>query len=91
MNNRKPKAGGVLHTYIKYDPKRFPSPTKPPPDMVSPLMNQMLAYGTMRELTEEELARAIHIDPSQFGQLGPSIDMIKAMLEEKKTADSGEV
>ncbi|MEM7454681.1 MAG: VWA domain-containing protein [Planctomycetota bacterium] len=76
--------GGVLHTYIKYDPKRFPSPTKPPPDFVSPLMNQMLAYGSMRQLTEEELARAIHIDPSQFSQLGPSIDMIKAMLEEKK-------
>ena len=78
------KTGGVLHTYLKYEPQKFPSPTTPPPDMVSPLMNQMLAYGSMRELTDEELARAIKLDPSQFQNLGPSLDMIKAMLEERK-------
>ena len=83
MTNKK-KIGGVLQTYLKYDPKKFPSPTQPPPDFVSPLMNQMLAYGSMRELTEEELARAVRLDPSQFQNLGPSIDMIKAMLEERK-------
>ena len=22
--------GGVIHTYQRYDPKRFPSPTQPP-------------------------------------------------------------
>ena len=78
------KTGGVIHTYLKYEPQKFPSPTAPPPDMVSPMMNQMLAYGSMRELTDEELARAIKLDPSQFQSLGPSLDMIKAMLEERK-------
>ena len=80
----KRNVGGVLHTYLKYQPQKFPSPTQPPPDMVSPLMNQMLAYGSMRELTDEELARAVKLDPSQFQNLGPSLDMIKAMLEERK-------
>ena len=76
--------GGVIHTYLKYQPQKFPSPTAPQPDMVSPLMNQMLAYGSMRELTDEEMARAIRLDPSQFQNLGPSLDMIKALLEERK-------
>ena len=80
----KKNIGGVVHTYIKYDPKKFPSPTQPPPDFVSPLMNQMLAYGSMRELTDEELARAIKLDPSQFKNLGPSLDQVRAMLEERK-------
>ena len=80
----KRNVGGVLHTYLKYQPQKFPSPTQPPPDMVSPLMNQMLAYGSMRELTDDELARAVKLDPSQFQNLGPSLDMIKAMLEERK-------
>lgn len=78
------KIGGVVHTYLKYEPQKFPSPTQPPPDFVSPLMNQMLAYGSMRELTDEELARAVHLDPEQFKNLGPSLDVIKAMLEERK-------
>lgn len=78
------KIGGIVHSYTKFDPVRFPSPTQPPPDIVSPLMNQMLAYGSMRELTEEELARAIRLDPEQFKNLGPSLDKIRAMLEERK-------
>ena len=85
------KTGGVIHTYLKYQPQKFPSPTAPPPDMVSPLMNQMLAYGSMRELTDEELARAIRLDPSQFQNLGPSLDMIKAMLEEEAEELAGGV
>ena len=51
--------GGVIHTYQKYDPARFPSPTQPPPDLVSPALEHMLMFGEHRELTEEELARAI--------------------------------
>jgi uncharacterized protein with von Willebrand factor type A (vWA) domain len=78
------RLGGVIHTYQKYDPKEVPSPTQPPPDVVSPLFEHMLYYGNMRELTEEELARAIRIDPSQFPGLGPPIDMLRAMLEERK-------
>ncbi len=83
MSDKK-KIGGVLHTYTKYDPMKFPSPTQPMPDMVSPLMDQMMAYGTPRQLTEEELANAIKLDPEQFKNLGPSLDMIKALLEDRK-------
>ena len=76
--------GGVVHTYQKYDPVRFPSPTQEPPDLVSPALEHMLMFGERRELTEEELARAIRIDPSQISGLGPSIDALIAMLLERK-------
>jgi uncharacterized protein with von Willebrand factor type A (vWA) domain len=48
------------------------------------MMEHMLQYGSMRQLTEEELARAVRLDPSQFAKLGPSIDRIQAMLEERR-------
>jgi uncharacterized protein with von Willebrand factor type A (vWA) domain len=76
--------GGVIHTYQKFDPRNFPSPTQPPPDVVSPAFEHMLAYGSMRDLTDEELANAIKLDPSQIAGFGPSIDMLRAMLEERK-------
>lgn len=76
--------GGLVHSYQKYDPKNFPSPTAEPPDLASAAMNQMLMYGDMRELTEEELARAVRLDPSMFPRLGPSLDALRAMLEERK-------
>ena len=76
--------GGVIHTYQKYDPARFPSPTQPPPDLVSPALEHMLMFGERREFTEEELARAIRLDPSQIAGLGPSIDALIAMLQERK-------
>jgi uncharacterized protein with von Willebrand factor type A (vWA) domain len=76
--------GGVIHTYQRYEPVRFPSPTQPPPDLVSPAMEHMLMFGERRELTEEELARAIRLDPSQIAGLGPSIDALLAMLRERK-------
>lgn len=76
--------GGVIHTYQKYDPKRFPSPTQPPPDLVSSAFEHMLMYGERRELSEEELARAVRIDPSQISGFGPSIDALLAMLRERK-------
>lgn len=71
--------GGVVHTYQKYNPTEFPSPMAEPPDMVSGAFEHALAYGKYRELTEDELARAIRIDPSQIGGLGPSIDMLSIM------------
>jgi uncharacterized protein with von Willebrand factor type A (vWA) domain len=80
----RPPLGGIIHTYQKYDPQSFPSPTQPPPDVVSPAFEHMLAYGNLRELTDEELARAIKIDPSQFSGFGPSIEALRAMLEERK-------
>ncbi|TWT83944.1 hypothetical protein CA13_54180 [Planctomycetes bacterium CA13] len=78
------RPGGVIHAYQKYDPAKFPSPTDSPPDLVSPAFEQALMYGNFRELTEEELARAIRLDPSQIAGLGPSLDALRAMLEERK-------
>ncbi|MGB7345579.1 MAG: hypothetical protein WBD20_15300 [Pirellulaceae bacterium] len=78
------RPGGVIHSYQKYDPTQFPPPNQPPPDLVSPAFEQALMYGNYRELTEEELANAVKIDPSQIAGLGPSIDMLRAMLEERK-------
>lgn len=78
------KIGGIIHAYQKYDPASFPPPSQPPPDLVSPAFEQALMYGEFRELTDEELARAVRLDPSQIQGLGPSIDFLKAMLEERK-------
>ena len=83
MKSPKP-LGGIIHTYQRYDPKNIPSPTQPPPDLVSGAFDHMLAYGSTRELTEEELARAVKIDPSQIAGLGPSLDMLMEMLRERK-------
>jgi uncharacterized protein with von Willebrand factor type A (vWA) domain len=76
--------GGIVHTYQRYDPVNFPSPTAPPPDLVSPLMNQLLTFGDTDEFTEEQLANAIHLDASQIANLGPSINQLKQMLLERK-------
>lgn len=38
----------------------------------------------MRELTPEELARAIRLDPGQFAGLGPSIDQLIKMLQDRR-------
>src|SRR5262249_190807 len=76
--------GGIIHTYQAYDPKHFPSPTAPPPDMVSGAFEHMMMFGSTRELTEEELARAIRLDPSQIKGLGPSLAPLIPMLEERK-------
>src|SRR5215813_10442109 len=76
--------GGIVHTYQRYDPVNFPSPTAPPPDMVSPLMNHMLTFGDTDEFTEEQLANAIHLDASQIAGLGPSINALREMLLERK-------
>lgn len=81
---KRQRPGGVIHTYQKYDPQRFPSPTQPPPDVVSSAFEHMLYFGSMRHLTEEELARAVRLDPSQIAGLGPSIDALIAMLSERK-------
>ncbi|MDX2017834.1 MAG: hypothetical protein SFY95_09400 [Planctomycetota bacterium] len=89
--NRQPESGppaatppGLVHAYQKFDPKEFPPPTAEPPDFAGAAMEHMLMYGSMRDLTPEELARAVKIDPSMFGNLGPSLDAIGAMLEERR-------
>jgi hypothetical protein len=78
------RLGGIIHTYQKFDPVNFPSPTAPPPDLVSPAFEHLLFYGNTRRLTEEELARAIHLDPSQIRGLGPSLEALMAILRERK-------
>jgi uncharacterized protein with von Willebrand factor type A (vWA) domain len=95
MSNRD-RLGGIIHTYQKYDPTEFPSPTTPPPDMVSPAFEHLLHYGSMRRLTEEELARAVHIDPAQIRGLGPSLEALMEMLRQRKqkileTYETGQV
>src|ERR1700719_2375013 len=82
--SKKPDLGGVIHTYQKFDPVEFPSPTAPPPDLVSPAFEHLLYYGNTRRLTDEELARAVRIDPSQIRGFGPSIEALLMMLRERK-------
>lgn len=82
--NTKDDLGGIIHTYLGYDPVNFPSPSAPPPDMASAAMEHLLFYGNTRRLTEEELANAVHIDPSQIRGLGPSLEAIAEILRERK-------
>lgn len=79
-----PASGGVIHTYLGYDPKNFPMPAAKAPDLVTPAFEHMLEFGNLRDFTEEELAGAIEIDPSQIQGLGPSLSSLLAMLEERK-------
>ncbi len=76
--------GGVIHTYQRYDPRHFPSPTAPPPDLASAAFEHMLHFGSLRHLSPEELAEAVHLDPSQIAGLGPSLDALIQLLEERK-------
>jgi uncharacterized protein with von Willebrand factor type A (vWA) domain len=78
------RIGGVIQAYQRYDPKNLPSPLQPPPDVVSGAFEHLLAYGSLRELTEEELARAVRLDPSQIAGLGPSLDALIETLRERK-------
>src|SRR5947209_4924120 len=76
--------GGIIHIYQKYDPVNLPSPTAPPPDLVSPAFEHLLFYGNTRRLSPEELARAVRIDPSQIAGLGPSLEALMEILRERK-------
>ncbi len=76
--------GGIIHTYQKYDPLTFPSPSQPPPDLVSGAFEQMLAYGEQREFTEEELANMVKLDPSQIQGMIGNIDFLKQKLLDRK-------
>src|SRR5262245_53363213 len=95
MSSRE-RLGGVIHTYQKYDPVHFPSPTAPPPDLVTPAFEHLLFHGNTRRLTEEELARAVRIDPRQIRGLGPSLEALMEMLRQRKqrileTYETGQV
>lgn len=79
------KAGGIVHTYQHYDPQRFPPPSDPiGPDIASAAMDHMMTFGDYRKLSEEDLANAVKIDISQISGLGPSLDALIAMLEERR-------
>lgn len=74
---RSESVGGIVHIYQKFNPTEFPSPTAEAPDLVSGEFEHALAYGKYRELSEEELAKAIRLDPSQIAGLGPSLDSLR--------------
>lgn len=80
----RPAHGGVVHTYLGFDPKNFPSPTAPAPDLAGAAFDHMLMHGSMRGFTAEQLANAIRLDPSMFPGLGPSIESLLAMLRERR-------
>jgi uncharacterized protein with von Willebrand factor type A (vWA) domain len=84
MASNKSRLGGIIHVYQKYNPTQFPSPTSEPPDLISPAMEHLLTFGNLRELTEEELANAVRLDPRMVANLGPSLDGLMQMLRERK-------
>ncbi len=84
MTTRRDDLGGIIHTYQKYDPVEFPSPTAEPPDLVSPAFEHLLHFGSFRELTEEELANAVRIDPSQIRGFMLPIEALLELLRERK-------
>jgi uncharacterized protein with von Willebrand factor type A (vWA) domain len=77
--------GGIVQSYLGYDPLRFGSAQ--PSDASGAArgaLEHMLHSGSMRRFSEEDLANAVEIDPSQIAGLGPSIDALIAMLEERR-------
>ena len=75
--------GGIVHVYQRYDPARIPPPRMPLADLVSPAMEHLLEFGSIDELTEEQLADAVMLDPAQITGMGPSLAALKHMLEER--------
>ena len=76
--------GGIVHTYQRYDPARIPPPRPVEVDLVTPAMEHLLEFGDASELTEQQLAEAIVLDPEQIKGLGPSLDSIRRRLEEAR-------
>jgi uncharacterized protein with von Willebrand factor type A (vWA) domain len=76
--------GGIVHTYQRYDPVRIPPPRPPQADLVTPALEHLLEFGDAAELTEEQLAEAVVLDPEQIKGLGPSLDSIRRQLEEAR-------
>jgi len=76
--------GGIVHSYQRYDPARIPPPRPPAVDLVTPAMEQWLEFGDAAELTEEQLANAVMLDPEQIKGLGPSLDRMRQVVEDRK-------
>jgi len=76
--------GGIVHSYQRYDPARIPSPRPSDVDLVSPAMEHLLEFGELDDLTPEQLAGAVLLDPEQIRGFGPSIESLRRMLEARK-------
>jgi uncharacterized protein with von Willebrand factor type A (vWA) domain len=78
--------GGIVHTYQRYDPVAVPPPRGPGTELASAAMEHLLEFGDLDrlELTPEQLADAVVLDPEQLRGLGPSLDAIRRMLEERR-------
>jgi uncharacterized protein with von Willebrand factor type A (vWA) domain len=77
-----------VHAYQQYDPKQFPPPTQPPTPMSDELMDRLLAMGDLDDLSDEDLANAIRLDPAtaaeMMARMGPPLASIRRMLLERK-------
>ncbi len=76
--------GGIVHSYQRYDPARIPPPRPPQVDLVTPAVEHLLEFGSIDELTAEQLAEAVVLDPDQIKGLGRSLDSIRQQLEERR-------
>jgi len=76
--------GGIVHSYQRYDPVRIPPPRPPQIDLVTPAMEHMLEFGDIDELSEQQLAEAVMLDPEQIKGLGPSLGRMIEELEARK-------
>ena len=76
--------GGIVHSYQRYDPARIPPPRPPQVDLVTPAMEHLLEFGDIDELTEEQLADAVMLDPEQIRGLGPSLSRMIETLQERR-------
>ena len=76
--------GGIVHSYQRYDPARIPPPRPPQADLVTPAVEHLLEFGSIDELTEQQLAEAVVLDTDQIKGLGRSLDSIKRQLEERR-------
>ena len=76
--------GGIVHTYQRYDPVAVPPPRPLESDLASAAMEHLLEFGDLDDLnlTPEQLADAIVLEPDQIRGLGPSLDAVKRKLEE---------
>ena len=81
---RRDTLGGIVHAYQKYDPVRIPPPRPTGSDLLGSVMEHALTFGNVDELTDEQLAEAVVLDPEQIRGLGPSLSALRQMLEERK-------
>ncbi len=78
--------GGIVHAYQRYDPVRIPPPRPEGGDIAAEAFERLLEFGSdaETELTEEQLAEAVVLDPEQLRSIGPSLESLKRKLEEQR-------